>query len=279
MYIALLITGIIITSIAILAITVFTISNFIVKRINKEERKDMSDDEKRKEKLFSKSLKWLKRILKLINKRLLENLWAFYGIASISIVGGISMAVIGAVLENNYQREMASSSSDSSQSSSIFISSSSSITISSTSISITSSSAEESSLPSNSSQISETSSIESSSSDVSSSQSSSLIEVSSSSSSSSSSVDSSNSEPYVLSYTVRYVMLCDYDETYSERSYPFELIVKESGFAENYEEHTSSVISLQVIKWYKDSGCTEEFEFDTPINENITLYGYYYDEP
>lgn len=293
MYIALLITGIVITSIAIISITVFSIVNFVLKRINKEERKTMTDDEKRKEKLFSKSLKWLKRILKLINKRLLENLWAFYGIATVSVVGGVSMMVVGAVQKEAHKQEMVETAS------SVFISSSiseefslneesSSLAISS--ISSSSNSTEASSSDQVSSQgssssetissgLSSSSSIEISSSFDSSSSSSSSSSQSPSSEGSSSSTSTEPSAPFVLSYTVRYIMLCDYNESYSERSYPFELIVAESSFAEDYEEYTTSVITSERIKWYKDSSCTEEYDFDTPITEDVTLYGYYYDEP
>ena len=280
MYITLLIIGIVITSIAIIAITVFSISNFIVKKINKKERESMTDDEKRKEKLFSRSLKWLKRVLKLINKKLLENLWAFYGIASISIVGGVSMMVIGAVQENKHQQEMVSSTSE--------VVSSSAESLTSSTISTFSSSKEysydtTSSSALISSSIGETLSVAiSSNNEVSSfsSESSSSIEASSSSDSSSSlSIDSSSSEPYVLSYTVRYEMDCEYDTSFSERSYPFELVVAESSFAEDYEERGTSVVSSQNIRWYRDAGHTEEFDFSTPITSNITLYGYISEEP
>ena len=68
-------------------------------------------------------------------------------------------------------------------------------------------------------------------------------------------------------------MLCDYDTNHSERSYPFELIVAESKQATNYDELGASPGGFQPIKWYTDTGGLEEFNFDTPINGNITLYG------
>ena len=238
----------------------------------------------KKEKLFKRSLKWLKRVLKLINKKLLENLWAFYGIATVSVVGGISMVVVGAVQEEAHKQELieASSSnptsyeetSSSNESSSILVVSSTSIFSSS----IESSSAEQiSSQAISSSDVLSSSFVSSSSTESLSVVYSSSVELSPSMESSSEFTDSSSI--FVQSYTVRYVMDCEYDESYSERSYPFELIIAESSFAEDYEEHGLSVTHPENIKWYKDSGHTEEFDFSTPITENITLFGYCYEEP
>lgn len=283
MYVALLIIGIVITSIAIVSITVFSISNFIISKINKEQQEEKTDAERRKEKLFKRSLKWLKRVLKLINKKLLENLWAFYGIATVSVVGGISMVVVGAVQEEAHKQELVEISSSNLSSSYEKISSSdepsSVLVVSSTSTFsslIESSSAEQiSSQAISSSDVLSSSFASSSNTESSSVVYSSSVELSSSMESSSELDDSSSI--FIQSYTVKYVIDCEYDESYSERSYPYELVVAESSFAEDYEEHGLSVTHPENIKWYKDSGHTEEFDFSTPITEDVTLYGYYYE--
>ena len=68
-------------------------------------------------------------------------------------------------------------------------------------------------------------------------------------------------------------MLCQYDEYFSERSYPYELVVAESDFAEDYEEHGISVTHPENIRWYTTTKCNIEFDFSTPITKNTILYG------
>lgn len=93
----LLIIGIIVASIALLAMIVFSISNFILKRIYKEEEKTKTKEEKQKEKTIKRMIKTFKRFIKMINRKLLNNLLAFYGITGISLVGGIAITTVGAV--------------------------------------------------------------------------------------------------------------------------------------------------------------------------------------
>ena len=70
-------------------------------------------------------------------------------------------------------------------------------------------------------------------------------------------------------------MRIDYDMNRSDKSYPYQLIVKESSFAEDIEEYGTSVTTLERIIWYIDGGVFETpFDFETPITSDITLYGY-----
>lgn len=273
MYLTFLIIGIVLTSIGVISITVFSISNFILKRFNKEEREQMTEEEKRKEKWFKRSLNWLKRLLKAINKKLLENLWAFYGITSVTIVGGVSMLTVGVV-----QKNMATS--DESSSSSIVSSSSleesssyatSSLVSSSESISSSSESSSSSELSSSSIEISSSEELSSS------------VELSSSEESSSSEEISSSDEttssipPY---YTVTYVL--PYGDTYDgdeiDDYYPnprVEQVETTNGYAVNYElwNEADPTAPHQII-WYADEEMTLPYVFDdVPLSSDIVLYG------
>jgi len=93
----LLVIGIILTGISVLSITIFTISNFILRRINKEEEKAKTKEEKQKEKTIRRLLKTAKKILKRVNKKLLQNYLAFYGISSVVLVGGATLVTYSSV--------------------------------------------------------------------------------------------------------------------------------------------------------------------------------------
>ena len=93
----LLLVGIIVTGISLLAITVFSISNFILKRIYKDEEKQKTKTEKTKEKTVKRVLSATKRLIKSINKKLLENYLAFYGITALTFTGGAVMTTVSAV--------------------------------------------------------------------------------------------------------------------------------------------------------------------------------------
>ena len=270
MYVALLVIGIVITSIAITAITVFSISNFIVKKINRKERESMSDDEKRREKLFSRSLKWLKRVLKLINKNLLENLWAFYGIATVSLVGGVSMMVVGAVQENKHQQEMASSTSEAVSSS--FVGNTSSTISFSTNITSTSSSLEESSELST---VSSLSSIETSSSNTTSLDSTfSSNQSISSSESSQSSIEPtiSSSTEQILYHKVTFLMGEAIEWKHPDYA---EYQQVADGDVATYKTVEGEVV--RPIVWYIDYECNEgnNYDFSSPVVSDITLYAGY----
>ena len=277
MYLTFLIIGIVLTSIGVISITVFSISNFILKRFNKEERKEMTEEEKRKEKWFKRSLKWLKRLLKAINKKLLENLWAFYGITSVTVVGGVSMLTVGVVQKNMATADESSSSSIVSSSS--LEESSSYITSSlvSSSESISSSSESSSSSELSSSSI-ESSSIE----EVSSS-----IELSSSEESSSSEEIFSSSEeessymPPTM-YTISFYIpdAPDYDGNYEEY-YPGPKQIEVQAGSLLQDPNIVHPVNSKIMLWYTDSNMEEKdkYVFDAlPVTEDLSLYGKYPDE-
>ncbi len=274
MYLTFLIIGIVLTSIGVISITVFSISNFILKRFNKEERKQMTEEEKRKEKWFKRSLNWLKRLLKTINKKLLENLWAFYGITSVTVVGGVSMLTVGVVQKNMATADESSSSSIVSSSS---VEESSSYTTSSLvssveSISISSESSSSSELSSSSIESSSSEELSSSSELSSSEESFSSEEISSSSEEATSSIP-----PY---YTVTYVL--PYGDTYDgdeiDNYYPnprVKQVETTTGYAVNYELwNEADPIAPHQIIWYADEEMTLPYVFDdVPLSSDIVLYG------
>lgn len=150
----LLIIGIIVTSIALIAMTVFSISNFILKRIYKEEEKTKTKEEKQKEKTIKRMIKTFKKFIKVINRRLVNNLLAFYGFTGITLAGGIALTTVGAVQTVQKNAAVISSSEESSSISSVESSESSESSYVSSISSISSESSSESSsssgsLPSN----------------------------------------------------------------------------------------------------------------------------------
>ena len=152
----LLIVGIILTGLSILSITIFSISNFILKRIYKEEEQAKTKEEKQKEKTIKRLLKAAKKILKLVNKKLLQNYLAFYGVTSMAFAGGIAMVTYSSIKLNEESTRSTSEMTSNEEPSSV------------DSVTSELSSYEDSSEPSSSSEQSSSSSSESSSIEVSS---------------------------------------------------------------------------------------------------------------
>ena len=131
-----LVIGIVVTFLGILVITTFSFANFVAARIFRKERKEMSKEEKRKEKLAKRIVGAVKRILKFINKKCMENLLAFYGVTSAVIVGGVAVTTVSAVqvsqkmanIEGSSLSEITSSSETTTSSSEYITSSLTSIT-------------------------------------------------------------------------------------------------------------------------------------------------------
>ena len=90
----LLIVGIIITSLSLIAITTFTISNFILKRIKKSEHIEITEEQNRNEKSIKRVLKVAKKVIKKVNKSLLQYYYAFYIVGALSLAGGTTMVVV-----------------------------------------------------------------------------------------------------------------------------------------------------------------------------------------
>ncbi|MCR4879397.1 MAG: hypothetical protein K5906_00350 [Bacilli bacterium] len=96
-----LIVGIIISGLSLLAIFVFTLSNFILKRINKEDKDTKTTADKVKEQGFKRSIKMLKKMMKKLFKALLKNYWAFYGISALTFTAGATMTTVSAIKIHN----------------------------------------------------------------------------------------------------------------------------------------------------------------------------------
>ena len=90
----LLIVGIIITSLSLIAITTFTISNFILKRIKKSEHIEITEEQKRNEKITKRVLKVAKKVIKKVNKSLRKYYYACYIVGALSLTGGTTMVVV-----------------------------------------------------------------------------------------------------------------------------------------------------------------------------------------
>lgn len=117
----LLIVGIIITGISLLTITIFSISNTILKKVNKEKELVKTAEQKKRDKRFKKVLKYSKKIIKKINKVLVENYVALYVVSALTFTGGAVLTTVSAVkvVEENNSSEVEPSSISSSEESSI----------------------------------------------------------------------------------------------------------------------------------------------------------------
>ena len=106
----LLIIGIVITGISLLAITIFSLSNTVLKRINKEKEAAKTVEQKQHDKTVKRVLKNSKKIIKKINKRLVENYVAVYIVSAVTLTGGAALTTVSAV--NVVNENNASSSSE-----------------------------------------------------------------------------------------------------------------------------------------------------------------------
>lgn len=100
----LLIVGIIITGLSLLTLTVFSLSKTILKFIYREEEKLKTNEQKHKSKVSKRIVKVSKTFIKSVNKQLVKYYVAMYGIASVSLTGGVAMvtySTVQIVQENN----------------------------------------------------------------------------------------------------------------------------------------------------------------------------------